>query len=148
MGLVAVKRFFRGLVRPSSRPAFLRRFRIAQRLVLCFGVTASLLVALGVFCLAQMQNIRDQGKAVESGSLPSIAMADAIAIDLIKLRGESARLIANAADIDRIARGETSEDIAAMNGWRYEMFGRKAQALLSGKLAVSFEGGQVRLFDV
>ena len=58
------------------------------------------------------------------------------------------RLIANAADIDRIARGETSDDIAAMNGWRYEMFGRKAEALLSGKLAVSFEGGQVRLFDV
>jgi methyl-accepting chemotaxis protein len=98
MGLVAVKRFFRGLVRPSSRPAFLRRFRIAQRLVLCFSVTALLLVALGVFCLLQMQNIRDQGEAVESGSLPSIAMADAIAIDLIKLRGESARLIANADD--------------------------------------------------
>ena len=58
------------------------------------------------------------------------------------------RLIANSADIDRIARGETSEDIAAMNGWRYEMFGKKAIALLSGKLAVSFAGGQVRLFDV
>lgn len=58
------------------------------------------------------------------------------------------RLIANSADIDRIARGETSEDIAAMTGWRYEMFGRKAAALLSGKLTVSFEGGQVRLFDV
>ncbi len=58
------------------------------------------------------------------------------------------RLIANSADIDRIARGETSQDIAAMTGWRYEMFGKKARALLSGKLAVSFEGGQVRLFDV
>ena len=58
------------------------------------------------------------------------------------------RLIANAADIDRIARGETSDDISAMTGWRYDMFGRKAQALLSGQLAVSFEGGQVRLFDV
>ncbi|KCZ51651.1 ribonuclease D [Hyphomonas pacifica] len=58
------------------------------------------------------------------------------------------RLIANAADIDRIARGETSSDIAAMQGWRYDMFGQKAQALLNGKLAVSFEGGQVRLFDV
>jgi len=58
------------------------------------------------------------------------------------------RLIANSADIDRIARGETSEDIAAMTGWRYEMFGKKAVALLSGKLAVSFSGGQVRLFDV
>ncbi len=58
------------------------------------------------------------------------------------------RLIANAAEIDRIARGETSDDIAAMTGWRYEMFGQKAQALLNGKLAVSFEGGKVRLFDV
>ncbi|MBA3070077.1 MAG: ribonuclease D [Hyphomonas sp.] len=58
------------------------------------------------------------------------------------------RLIANSADIDRIARGETSEDIAAMTGWRYDMFGKKAIALLSGKLAVSFAGGQVRLFDV
>jgi methyl-accepting chemotaxis protein len=76
----------------------LRRFKIAQRLVLCFGITALLLVALGVFCLLQMQSIRDQGEAVESGTLPSIAMADAIAIDLIKLRGESARLIANADD--------------------------------------------------
>jgi len=58
------------------------------------------------------------------------------------------RLIANSSDIDRIARGETSEDIPAMTGWRYDMFGKKAIALLSGKLAVSFEGSQVRLFDV
>jgi methyl-accepting chemotaxis protein len=98
MGWMAVKRLLRGLVRPSSTPAFLRRFKITQRLVLCFGITALLLVALGVFCLLQMQSIRDQGEAVESGSLPSIAMADAIAIDLVKLRGESARLVANADD--------------------------------------------------
>jgi len=58
------------------------------------------------------------------------------------------RLIANAADIDRIARGETGDEIAAMTGWRFDMFGKKAQALLNGHLAVSFEGGQVRLFDV
>lgn len=98
MGLVAVNRLLRGFFRPSSKPALLRRFRITQRLVLCFGVTALLMVALGVFCLLQMQTIRDQGEAVQSGALPSIAMADAIAIDLIKLRGESARLIANADD--------------------------------------------------
>jgi ribonuclease D len=58
------------------------------------------------------------------------------------------RLIANAADIERIARGETSKDIPAMSGWRYELFGNKAAALLSGKLAVSFEKGLIRLFDV
>lgn len=58
------------------------------------------------------------------------------------------RLIANAADIERIARGDMADDIAAMTGWRYKMFGEKAQALLNGQLAVSFEDGEVRLFDV
>ncbi|MEL7231446.1 MAG: ribonuclease D [Pseudomonadota bacterium] len=58
------------------------------------------------------------------------------------------RLIANAADIEKLARGETGEDIAAMSGWRFEVFGRKAQALLSGKLALSFENAQVRLFEL
>lgn len=76
----------------------LRRFKITQRLVLCFSVTSLLTVALGVFCLLQMQAIRSQGEAVESGSLPSIAMADGIAISLVKLRAESVRMIANADD--------------------------------------------------
>ena len=58
------------------------------------------------------------------------------------------RLIANAADVERLARGETGDDIAAMTGWRYELFGRKALALLSGKLALSFQNGQVRLFEL
>jgi ribonuclease D len=58
------------------------------------------------------------------------------------------RLIANAADIERLARGEIDKDIPAMTGWRYDVFGRKAEALLSGKLALSFENGQVRLFEL
>lgn len=76
----------------------MRRFRITLRLVICFGITSLLMVALGAFCLLQMQEIRNQGEAVESGALPSIAMADAIAIGLVKLRSETTRLIANADD--------------------------------------------------
>lgn len=56
------------------------------------------------------------------------------------------RLIANAADIERIARGE-SEGIAAFTGWRNDVFGTRAKALLSGQLALSFENGKVRLFE-
>ena len=71
---------------------------------------------------------------------------------LLKAVGDEAnvvpRLIANAADIERLARGETDADIPAMTGWRYELFGKKARDLLSGKLALSFENGQVRLFDL
>ncbi len=58
------------------------------------------------------------------------------------------RLIANAADIERLARGETGDDIPAMTGWRYDLFGKKANDLLSGKLALSFENTQVRLFEL
>lgn len=58
------------------------------------------------------------------------------------------RLIANAADIDRLARGETDDDIAALQGWRNDVFGKRARALLSGKLALSFENGNVHLFDL
>ncbi len=76
----------------------MRRFKITLRLVICFAITSLLMVALGAFCLLQMQAIRTQGEAVESGALPSIATADAIAIGLVKLRGETTRLIANADD--------------------------------------------------
>ena len=58
------------------------------------------------------------------------------------------RLIANSADIEKLARGETGSEIAAMRGWRYDVFGKKALALLSGELALSFENGQVRLFEL
>jgi methyl-accepting chemotaxis protein len=65
---------------------------------MCFSITAALLVAVGAFCLWQMQDIRNQSEAIEKGALPSIAMADAIAIDLVKMRAETSNLIANADD--------------------------------------------------
>nr|WP_190294617.1 methyl-accepting chemotaxis protein [Pseudomonas caricapapayae] len=88
----------RFLRRQTTTTTLLRRFKITLRLVICFGITSLLMVALGAFCLLQMQEIRKQGEAVESGALPSIAMADAIAIGLVKLRRETTRLIANADD--------------------------------------------------
>ncbi|WPP02258.1 methyl-accepting chemotaxis protein [Pseudomonas sp. HR96] len=67
-------------------------------MVLCFSIAALLLGGLGGFCLWQMQVIRQQGSVIESGALPSIATADAIAIALGKLRGEGLRLIVGADD--------------------------------------------------
>lgn len=93
-----MKKFLPRFLRQRSGTSVLRRFRITQRLVLCFGITSLLMVALGVFSLLQMQHIRNQSEVVESGAMPSIAMADAIAIGLVKLRAETVRLIANADD--------------------------------------------------
>ncbi|RMR25824.1 Methyl-accepting chemotaxis protein [Pseudomonas syringae pv. persicae] len=96
--MCAVKKFLPRFLRRRTTTTVLRRFKITPRLVICFSITSLLTVALGAFCLLQMQEIRSQSETVESGALPSIAMADAIAIGLVKLRSETTRLIANADD--------------------------------------------------
>jgi ribonuclease D len=70
------------------------------------------------------------------------------AIDLLKtlLRlkaeeiGVAPRLIANADDIEKLAAQE-DDGVAALHGWRAEVFGNDALALRKGNLAIALEGG-------
>ena len=70
------------------------------------------------------------------------------AIDLLKtllrLRAEAAdvapRLIANAEDIERLAAYE-DDGVAALHGWRLDVFGKDAMALRTGDLAIALENG-------
>jgi ribonuclease D len=52
------------------------------------------------------------------------------------------RLIADADDLERLAM-EDEPDIAALKGWRYELFGAEAQRLKRGEVALKVEGGEV-----
>ncbi|WP_343562776.1 ribonuclease D [Kiloniella sp. b19] len=52
------------------------------------------------------------------------------------------KLICNSQDLDRIAADQDS-DIAAMHGWRYEVFGEVAQKLKKGELSLHLENGQL-----
>ena len=61
--------------------------------------------------------------------------------------GVVTRLIANAADVERIA-AESEPDVAAMRGWRREVFGEKAIALKSGKLALAATPDGVKLIEL
>ena len=65
---------------------------------------------------------------------------------LLKAKCESAgvaqRLVATAADIERLAAGE-DDDIPVLRGWRFELFGKDALALKSGRLALAIERGKV-----
>ncbi len=58
--------------------------------------------------------------------------------------GVARRLIASAEDLERIASGDAA-DVAALRGWRRELFGAAALDLTSGRLALSVERGQLRL---
>jgi len=57
------------------------------------------------------------------------------------------KLIANAADLDAIALTDAA-DVAALRGWRKEIFGNDALALKSGKLALSASGDQVKIITL
>lgn len=77
----------------------------------------------------------------------SEALADLLRV-LLKARadaeGVAQRLIASSADLDAIA-AEEEPDVPAMKGWRNEVFGRDATRLRRGEIALSAEGGAVKV---
>lgn len=70
---------------------------------------------------------------------------------LLRLRAEEAkvapRLIANAEDIERLAAGE-DEGVAALTGWRRDVFGKDAIALRNGKLSIALENGEAVVVEL
>ncbi len=61
--------------------------------------------------------------------------------------GVATRLIANASDIEKLAR-EAEPDIPALKGWRRELFGEKALRLKTGKVALAASPKGVRIVEV
>ncbi|HTZ01668.1 MAG TPA: ribonuclease D [Xanthobacteraceae bacterium] len=58
----------------------------------------------------------------------------------------AAKVIATVDDLDRIAASDHA-DVAALTGWRRELFGEKALALKHGKLALAIEKGRVTMVE-
>ena len=56
--------------------------------------------------------------------------------------GVAAKVIATVDDLERIA-GDDDADVAALKGWRRELFGERALALKHGRLALSIHRGRV-----
>ena len=81
---------------------------------------------------------------------PSPAVIDLLKT-LLRLKAEEAnvapRLIANAEDIERLAAFEDDE-VAALHGWRAEVFGNDAKALRKGDLAIALENGEAVVVEL
>jgi ribonuclease D len=81
---------------------------------------------------------------------PSAATVDLLKT-LLRLRAEDAgvapRLIANNDDIERLAAGD-DEGVAALHGWRGEVFGKDAVALRKGSLAIALENGEAVVVEL
>jgi ribonuclease D len=81
---------------------------------------------------------------------PSAATIDLLKT-LLRLKAEEVgvapRLIADAEDIEKLAALE-DEGVAALHGWRAEVFGNDALALRKGNLAIALEGGQAVVVEL
>jgi ribonuclease D len=96
------------------------------------------------------------GLARDPSSLPRIAPprvagnGASATVELLKVllkmvaesQGVAAKVIATTDDLDLIADNDEA-DVAALHGWRRELFGEKALALKQGKLALAIERGKV-----
>lgn len=54
--------------------------------------------------------------------------------------GVAPKLVANSVEIERLAAGE--DDSPLLHGWRYEVFGKDAEALMAGRLAIAARDGR------
>jgi ribonuclease D len=77
------------------------------------------------------------------------ALADLLRV-LLKAKtenyGVAAKLIAPASDLDAIASGDRS--VAALKGWRREVFGEDALRLCEGKIALAAKGKNVQVIEL
>ncbi|EJF97664.1 ribonuclease D [Bartonella vinsonii subsp. arupensis Pm136co] len=72
-------------------------------------------------------------------------------IDLLKVllklvaseNGIAPKIIATSNDLEKIANGCKKKNIPAMNGWRYEIFGHKAEQMLKGQIGFYFNNGKI-----
>jgi ribonuclease D len=107
---------------------------------------ASLLVAIAE-ARTLPEDALPEAPRSRAGARPSPALVSLLKV-LLAAKCEdhhvAARLVANSDDIDRLAT-EEAPDIAALHGWRREVFGEDALALKQGRVALGVQGKRVRL---
>ena len=50
-------------------------------------------------------------------------------------------------DLEKIA-ADDSADVAALRGWRHELFGKEALKLKHGKIAIGYRNRNIRIIDL
>lgn len=101
----------------------------------------------------------EKGKAVPEEELPNVPLKKraerprapqgvvALLKVLLSVRCEAnrvaARLVASSDELERLALGET--DLPVLKGWRRDVFGHEAQALLAGEVTLSIREGMLHV---
>ncbi len=111
------------------------------------GRTGASLLAAIAEAKALPEEALPEAPRSRDGAKPSPALVSLLKV-LLAAKCEhhhvAARLVASSDEIDRLA-SEDSPDIAALHGWRREVFGEDALALKQGRVALGVAGRRVKL---
>lgn len=111
------------------------------------GRTGASLLAVIAEAKALPEDALPETPRGRDGARPSPALVSLLKV-LLAAKCEdhhvAARLVASSDDIDRLAV-EEAPDIAALHGWRREVFGEDALALKQGRVAIGVAGRRIRL---
>ena len=104
----------------------------------------------------------NEALAIPKEELPKIAKpyqpneGTQSAVELLKVllkltaerEGVAAKIIANTDDLEKIASEGLKADVAAMHGWRKELFGDRALKLIDGQLVIKFVNRKIEAVEL
>jgi ribonuclease D len=135
---------------PPDSAETLERLRAVPKGFAASRMGKTLLEAVAEGGSAPPPEVAEQPERRRRRHEPSPAAVDLLKT-LLRLRAEEAgvapRLIANADDVERLAAGD-DDGVAALHGWRNEVFGKDAVALRQGSLAIALEGGEAVVVEL
>ena len=108
----------------------LRSLSIATRNLLCFGILAVLVAALGLFGWYQLSEIRQLGHQVEQRDIPTLIAVDNLGLLVARTRIETLRLLAMP---DAQTLASTRQKLDGLSTEVQAIFGRYQHELLSTK---------------
>ena len=106
---------------------------------------------------AELLKAVQKGLSVDLDNLPAIhkhvatGNGTAAAIELLRVllklvadeEDIAPRIIANNDELEKIAKQDHLDTLSAMQGWRYNIFGKKAEKMLNGHLGFYFHNGKI-----
>lgn len=86
-------------------------------------------------------------KPAPEGTAAASDMLRVLLKTIVEQEGVAAKVIASGDDLDKIAAKGEEATVAALSGWRRELFGNKALKLINGELALKFADKRVQVIE-
>ncbi|ARQ57715.1 ribonuclease D [Rhizobium sp. Kim5] len=91
---------------------------------------------------AEMPHAPRQAQAPE-GAAAAVELLKVLLKLISEKHGVAPKVIANSEDLDKIAADGEKADVAALHGWRRDLFGEPALQLIQGQIGLRFAGRKV-----